>query len=874
LIKKGTFTRMGFPKILAYFISFFLIPGNFSLSQILLKDLPGYSLSTSDSSFFNLSEKREILLLNGKWKVYSTSEKEIKKVDINVPSIFKENAELIFEKSFLVTANQLSGKKTKLHFLGVNYLADVIVNNIVIYRHSGGEYPFTVDLPRDILYSDRENILALKLNYQLDPENTIPVKQRFLFPENFGGITKDVYIHFIPNISCTDVSFNFSFDFRNKKVLVNALSKIENMEFKRDIDSIWEKKDFEIKIIVTTPDGVTLFKAKEHSFPLKRNEEKVISQQVDISNPQLWTPETPYLYKFEVVLTKGEEIIDRIKKEIPLYQLTYDSESLILNNQPYALKGVTYIPSFDKYGSLATFQQMEKDIKHIAQTGFNSVRFAKSVPHPYYLRLCEKFGLLPFIEIPLNYIPSGIAANPNFIARSRNYLSGFIKGYNEYGTFAAIGLGSSYMASLEEHGTLLNELNSVVKKERDLLSYASFTGTDILKVNSIDLYGIELSGEILNDDSKFGNLIDDIGKGRIFITEAAYFVNAGSSSGYVNENTYEAQAKYFEDFILSFKESGLSGYFINTMYDYRGDFASLVSGYNENNLYSTGLISEDRETEYLAYKVVKAKLQNTERVTIPIGSKHNSSPMIFIVFGLGLAIIVGVLVNSGRKFREDASRALLRPYNFFADVRDQRIISGYQSTVLAFVISSVMGLMFSSLLYYLRDNIVFEKILLSTGSTGLLKTVSYLAWNPMIAIFWLTLAFIAVLICLVIIIKFASLFVRTKVFFSTVYFSVVWSLVPAVLLIPVALILYRLLDSNAANPFVYLFLLVCAVWIFYRLMKGIYVIFDVNPGNVYLYSIIVVLLLIAGVLLNYELKNSMMDYVSLVFKQYSITDLF
>jgi beta-galactosidase len=874
IIKKGTIARMGFPNNFACFITFLLILSNYSFPQILLKDLPGYNLVITDSAFFDLSQQRSILLLNGKWKVYSTAGKEIKKIDVNVPSIFKGSTELIFEKSFNLTESRITDKKARLHFLGVNYSVDVIVNNIVIYRHTGGDYPFTVELPRDILYSERENILALKLIYKLDSKNTIPVRQRFLFPENYGGIIRDVYLHFTPNISVSEISLSPSFDFRNKRVRVNVESKIENREFKRDIDSLFEMKNFELKTTIFSPDGLTSFQGKDQVFQLKRNEEKTVSQLIDVSDPMLWSPESPQVYKIEIELVKGDMLIDKLIKELPLYQLSYDSESLRLNNEAYVFKGTTYIPSFGQFGNLASLKQMEDDIKYIVRTGFNSVRFAKSVPHPYYLKLCEKYGLLVFLEIPLNYIPSALASDADFITQSKNYLSGFIKGYKKYGTFTGIGLGSSYMSSIEDHGTLLNELNSVVKRESGLLSYASFTGDNILKVNSIDLYGIELihklPGDYLEDVEQ---MIDNIGKGRVFVSEATYFVNSGSSGGYVNEYTYEAQAKYFEDFLISFKETGLSGFFVNTLFEYRGDFASLISGYDENNVYNIGFISEDRNTEYLSYKVIKSRLLNTERVTIPIGTRHDSSPMIFIVFGLGLAIIVGVLVNSGRKFREDASRALLRPYNFFADVRDQRIISGYHSTVLAFVISAVMALLISSFLFYLRDNIVFERLLISFGSESLLKAASYLAWNPVYALFWLTVAFIALLIILVLIIKFASLFVRTKVFLSGIYFSTVWSLVPMILLIPLALILYRLLDSNVANPYVHIFLLICAIWIFYRLMKGIYVIFDVNPGSVYLYSIIFALAAAAGVLLYFELKNSMIDYMVLTFKQYSILEL-
>ena len=165
------------------------------------------------------------------------------------------------------------------------------------------------------------------------------------------------------------------------------------------------------------------------------------------------------------------------------------------------------------------------------------------------------------------------------------------------------------------------------------------------------------------------------------------------------------------------------------MYDYRGDFPSLINGYSPENIYNIGITSSDKGTNRLAYKVIYAKLHNAESVTIPIGSKKDNAPMVFIIFGLFLALIMGVLVNSGRKFREDSSRALLRPYNFYADVRDQRIMSGYHSTVLGLVTAAIMALLISNLLFYLRENIFFEKLLLSFGSERLISAASYLAWH-------------------------------------------------------------------------------------------------------------------------------------------------
>jgi hypothetical protein len=56
-------------------------------------------------------------------------------------------------------------------------------------------------------------------------------------------------------------------------------------------------------------------------------------------------------------------------------------------------------------------------------------------------------------------------------------------------------------------------------------------------------------------------------------------------------------------------------------------------------------------------------------------------------------------------------------------------------------------------------------------------------------------------------------------------------------------------------------------------MKGIYVIFDINPGRVYFYSILIVVVLISAVVLYYEIKNSFIDYLLLTLKQYNISDL-
>ena len=848
-----------------------IVFSQFTFSQVIFRDLPNYKINTSDQLFFDITETRDVISLNGKWKVYPADDEKKEKVSVTVPSIFEGKGEFVFEKNFPLTTNQLNNHKVSLTFFGLNYSADISVNKVIIYRHPGGEFPFTVSLPRDILRSDKDNILSVKLSYELDSQNTIPLKQRFLFPQNFGGVIRDVYLHLTPNVSISDFSYKTEVELKSNKALISIRSVIDNKEFKKINDTLGTQSNFRLKTQIFYPDGKTSSSLEDNNFTLKQNKQIEIKNSIPVASPVLWSPDNPASYIVRLELWRGDQLIDRYDQSIALLKLEAAQDNFSLNGKEFNLYGVTYSPSFYQYGSLSSYDRMESDLEKIKQAGFNSVRFSKSLPNPYYLRLCEQIGLLAFIELPIANLPEGLAGSQNFVVRSKNYLSSLLKAYQNFSAIGGIGFGSSYLFKSDEHRSLLSELSAQVKKDRNILTLASFFDFEYQQIDNLDLYGIEFLNTTPADrQNETENLIASIGKGKLFIGEATYTVNIGQTDGYVNKFSYEAQAKFFDDMFNFYESSNLAGFFANTMYDLRGDYPSIISGYQDENIYNIGLVSEERNQDRLAYKVLSARMKNTEKVTIPIGSDKDDAPMIFIITGLLLAILMGVLVNSGRKFREDASRALLRPYNFFADVRDQRIISAYHSLFLALIVALVSSLIFANLFYYIKNNVLIEKILLAFGSPTLISGISYLAWHPISALVWLFVLTIIFMILLTIIITASSFFVRTKVYLSSVFFTVVWSLLPVVLLIPVGIVLYRLLNTGTANIYIYVFLILFVIWLLYRLLKGISVIFDVNAGGIYFYGILSIVMLKVVFFLYYEVTNSFFQYLKLALKQFNI----
>jgi beta-galactosidase len=843
----------------------------FSFTQVVFRDFPNIIRNNDFIKYTEFSSNSEIISLNGKWEVFPSDNPE-KKFSINVPSIFEGEGNFIYEKKIDLSKDQVTNKKIELFFVGLNYSADISLNNVLIYRHTGGDLPFSVSLPRDILYTDKKNVVQVNLFYKLTSETTIPLKKRFFFPKNYGGIIRDVFLKISPSVNIQTLNLSSSIDFSANRARLEINSLIENKESATFTDTSSVGKDlFSLKMQVISPDGKSVVATDKKDFHLRRNKEIALKSSLIINSPVLWAPDFPTSYTIKAEIYRNEILIDQYTYSYSIYELKSTQKNLVLNNKPFQLRGATYTPTYMNFGPLISLDQMENDIKKIKQSGFNAIRIYKAVPHPYLLKLCEVYGLISIIDLPISDLPEEFAVSQNFNVRVKNYLQLLLKYYNSTTRFSILNLGSSYISYSESHKKFLKEISHYVKGKKDLIVSASFYNLEPNKIDGIDLYGIELINEsVLSLTEKLENIYNNLGKGRVYFSEATYTVSNGHSDGYVNKFSFEGQSKFFEDLIKYSENNYSAGYIINSIFDYRGDFASLFFPFGNENVYQIGLISEDRKVERPAYKVVVSYLQDIERVTIPIGSTKDDSPMIFIITGLFLSLLMGTLINSGKKFREDATRALLRPYNFFADIRDQRIISGYQSIFLLIIICFTGSLIASNVLHYFRSDLLVEKLILAFGSKNLASAFSYLAWNPLNSIVWLFLLSLTFLFGLMVIIRVMASFVRNKVYVSSVFFLIVWSLLPLVLFIPLGIILYRLLNVELFNFYLYILLITVQIWLIFRIIKGIYVVYDVNPGPVYLYSFLFILLIVSGILLYFEIDNSLFANITLVLKQFKV----
>lgn len=831
-------------------------------SQVKLKELLPSNSNEVENLLFGKSSIRKVMNLEKGWKIYPQDNPKDAET-ISVPSNFEGETTLVYERVLNFTQDEYNNFKFHLHFLGANYYSEILINNFVIYKNAT-DIPFDVELPRDLIKPNFNNVLAIKVSFKLDSENTIPFKQRFLGPKNLGGLIRNVILEYVPGRNVDLMSFNYYFD-SNSKAKLNCNLKVDLTRKEKDTTRF--SNDYKVVISLTGKNKPAADYRSEYTINYSKNP-YIVDLGMEIVNPDLWRPENPNYYFLKVQLVSGGQVIDESEKTVSFYNLTVSDKKVLLNGNDYVLTGTTYHISNSYYGNIISLYNLKQELTTIKNIGFNSVRFAQAVPNPLALRLCEEIGLFAFVELPVNSLPGEYAQNSSFINQAKGFLNSFLDKFNSYSAICAIGVGSSYLPDSKNHESLIETFSGIIKSRTNRLIYASFTGWPTEKVSGVDLYGVELFGKPMKSlSTSFEHSAANLGKARIFISEATYPVYKGTSSGYVNEFSSEGQAQYFSDLIDFANDKGIGGYFINSLFDYAGDFSSFFTSYNPAKDYNIGVLGVDKNEFSLPYKVLFSKLHDNEKVTIPIGTKKDDSKIFFILIALGLSMLLAVLINTKRKFREDCSRALIRPYNFFADIRDHRILSGVHASILMIVVLGTLSLLLAILAYFLKSNILLEKIFLSFGSRRIISFASYLAWNPL-------QAFIIIFIMLSIkfgiislLVKAASYFIKTKVSIQNIMFMIIWAMLPVVLLIPVELLLYKVLSLNVANIYIYIFLALFLFWILQRILKGIYVIFDVRPFTVYFYSILFIFLLIGGIVLYYQFSNSAIYFIINAFKQ-------
>jgi hypothetical protein len=188
-------------------------------------------------------------------------------------------------------------------------------------------------------------------------------------------------------------------------------------------------------------------------------------------------------------------------------------------------------------------------------------------------------------------------------------------------------------------------------------------------------------------------------------------VQPANHNGYSDPMSVEAQANYLFNLFYLSKNNQLAGSLIWSYNDYVLNNPLLLLNNANKSISTSGLMDRFRQ-QRLSFTAMQALFNNEKDPLFYAGSYSESTPVTFIIYGLIISIVLILLINRFKRFREYLYRSVFRPYNFYADIRDQRIMSTVQTYILGLVISFTLGIFFSSILFFYRTSEITQYILM------------------------------------------------------------------------------------------------------------------------------------------------------------------
>lgn len=822
-------------------------------------------LRGSDVGYLLDSPTRKKTDLSGIWSYAASDGSEGK---VGVPSAYDFTGEVTFTRDFEIEDLDPNQYQYHLVILGANYSCNVTINGDFITHHVGGYTSFIAPIPSTALQVGKENVIRVRTDNRLSGNRTIPLRQQVWGWKNYGGILRDVYILATPKLFIADVAVDYQ--------LTNDLGSA-TLKLRAAIDGnvasdtaapryilyaeVFEKLSG--TLVATTASAPLVYREKRWSV----DEVKCV-----IPTPKLWHPDSPDLYFVRTYVVDGTTTarVDEYPLNMGVRKFDLSNGRIKLNNSHVTLKGVIWQEDHARYGGAMPYAQMEKDVILIKNLGANAIRFAQHSPHPYMLNLCDRYGLIVLEELPVRNVPASILTEENYIELAGTMMKEMIVRDRNHPSVLAWGLGDGFEVSSSLSRKYVEPIAALARR---LDSRPLFYGTRMHSKDScadiIDLAALTVS---TRDLKEFRQQLEDWRAANpakaVVLARMGSEVQPNNRNGYSDPLSEEGQARYYTQHYEVVKSAGYDGVFVWSFNDWKGDRPSLTVNSGDPWLHTVGLVTRQREKR-LAYDAVRTAFNGERFGALPIGNAPSSSPIVFVLLGLVLLIGTAYLYNANRRFREGLNRSMVNAYNFFADVRDQRIVTIFHSSVLGLIVSAAAASVLMTYLHRFRDNIVLDNFLSYVLVSDKAKeTIVHLILQPIVGIAVFTgIFFLALLVVALVVFLIAPIF-KARIYPFHAYAVTLWSIPPLLALVPLSMILYRLLDSSYYLIPSILFCLFLMSWVWLRFLKGLSIIFDMSSLKVYSLGIVLLVVAIGGFYYYVDQTHSAAAYLTYLYRDF------
>jgi beta-galactosidase len=281
-----------------------------------------------------------------------------------------------YRKKF-VSSTSFQNHVVTIYFDGVYMNSDIWLNGHHLGNHPYGYTPFYYDLTPYLKPAGQENVLAVKVRNE--GKNSRWYSGSGIYRHVWLNVTEPVHVdNWGVYITTPEVSTN--------SAIVQINTGINNEQ----------NAQHKITVITTiiSPAGKTVSNT-ENILQLHANAVSTDSQTVKLSQPVLWSVESPNLYRTITEIKSGDKIIDKTETTFGIRGIRFDADKgFLLNGKRVILKGGCIHHDNGPLGAAAIDRAEERKIELLKKAGYNAIRLSHNLPSQQLLDACDRLGML------------------------------------------------------------------------------------------------------------------------------------------------------------------------------------------------------------------------------------------------------------------------------------------------------------------------------------------------------------------------------------------------------------------------------------------------------------------------------------------------
>ena len=124
-----------------------------------------------------------------------------------------------------------------------------------------------------------------------------------------------------------------------------------------------------------------------------------VVKKLTVDNAQLWSPETPYLYKLVTRLYRNNRLIDQTQQKVGIRTVRVAQyDGFQLNGVSRKIKGVCLHHDLGPLGAAVNKAALIRQIRTMKDMGCDAIRTAHNMPSTWQMEVCDSMGMMVMAE--------------------------------------------------------------------------------------------------------------------------------------------------------------------------------------------------------------------------------------------------------------------------------------------------------------------------------------------------------------------------------------------------------------------------------------------------------------------------------------------